>query len=118
MAFGTSRRSERAPYAAALRWLNAQGIAVESTRLDRLYSRATVAERFRGARFFFLPKKDVRRHTPHEWLAALREFVDHPISYLEEYSRREHSEAGLSADKRRLGWRIAQRRDDRIQAAD
>jgi transposase len=118
VAFGTSRRSERAAYEAAMAWLESQGIAIESIRLDRHYSRATEAERFRGARFYFLPRKDFRLQIQHEWLASLREFVEHPLPYLKEYYRREHSEAGFSADKRMLGWRIAQRRGDRIETAD
>lgn len=118
VAFGTSLRSERAAYEAALAWLRAQGIEVESIRLDRLYSSVTEAERFRGSRLFILPKKNVKIHLQHEWLMALREFVERPLSYLEEYYRREHSEAGFSADKRMLGWRIAQRRGDRIETAD
>ncbi|EQD41022.1 ISA1214-6 transposase [mine drainage metagenome] len=118
VAFGTSCRSERAAYGAAMAWLRAQGIEVDSVRLDRLYSGVSDAERFRGSRFYFLPKKDVKIHIQHEWLTSLQEFVEHPVAYLEEFYRREHSEAGFSADKRMLGWRIAQRRVDRIETAD
>ncbi len=118
VAFGTSQRSERAAYEAAMAWLTAQGVRIDSIRLDRLYSGVTEANRFRGARFYFLPRKNVKIHIQREWLTSLREFVEHPISYLEEYYRRENSEAGFSADKRMLGWRIAQRRGDRIETAD
>ena len=118
VAFGTSQRSERAAFEAAMAWLTAQGIELGSIRLDRLYSGVGDAARFRGVRFYFLPRKNVRIHVQHEWLTSLREFVESPISYLEEYYRREHSEAGFSADKRMLGWRIAQRRGDRVEAAD
>ena len=118
VAYGTSSRSERGAYEAALRWLQAQGIEVDSIRLDRLYSLVTEAERFRGAAFYILPRKDARIHIQHEWLETLRSFVENPVAYLEQYYRREHSEAGFSADKRILGWRIAQRRNDRIDTAD
>lgn len=118
VAFGTSCRSERAAYATTMEWVKAQGITLESIRLDRLYSSVTEAERFRGVRFYFIPRKDVKIHVQHEWLVSLREFVEHPVTYLEQYYRREHSEAGFSADKRMLGWRIAQRRSDRIATAD
>jgi transposase len=118
VAFGTSCRSERAAYEATLRWLEVQGIEVQSIRLDRLYSLASDAERFPGAAFYILPRKDTKIHIQHEWLEALRSFVEQPIRHLEEYYRREHSEAGFSADKRMLGWRIAQRREDRIETAD
>ena len=118
VAFGTSLRSERAAYDAAMEWLRVQGITIDSIRLDRLFSTVRDAERFRGARFYLIPKRDLKLHIQHEWLTALREFVERPIPYLEEYYRREHSEAGFSADKRMLGWRIAQRRVDRIETAD
>lgn len=118
VAFGTSQRSERAAYEAAMAWLKAQGIELDSIRLDRLYSSVSEAGRFRGARFYFLPRKDVKIHFQHEWLQALREFVGQPLGYLEQYYRREHSKAGFSADKRTLGWRIAQRRGDRVETAD
>ena len=52
-----------------------------------------------------------------EWLEAMRKFVEETMGYLEQYYLREHSEAGYSADKRILGWSIAQRREDRINTA-
>ncbi|MGI0053070.1 MAG: hypothetical protein ACREC5_00970, partial [Thermoplasmata archaeon] len=100
------------------RWLKAQGIEIHSIRLDRLYSQASDAERFPGAAFYVIPRKNSRIHLQHEWLEALRRFVEQPIAYLEEYCRREHWEAGFSADKRMLGWRIAQRRNDWVDTAD
>ena len=118
VAYGTSRRSEREAYDAALSWLKHQRIEVRSIRLDRYYSGPSDAERFPGAAFYVLPKKNVRVHLQREWLRALQEFVDHPIPYLEAFYQREHSEAGFSADKRGLGWGIAQRREDRIEMAD
>ncbi len=118
VAYGTSCRSERGAYEATLRWLESQAIEVRSIRLDRLYSHASDAERFRGAAFYILPRKDSKIHVQHEWLEALRSFVEEPVAHLEEYYRREHSEAGFSADKRMLGWRIAQRRNDGIETAD
>ena len=118
VAYGTSLRSERAAFDRALSWLHEQGIAVSSVRLDRYYSHPSDAERFRGAAFYFLPRKDVRIHLQHEFLAGLRGFVEQPMAYLEEYYRREHSESAFSADKRMLGWTIPQRREDRIETAD
>lgn len=118
VAFGTSLRSERAAYDTAVAWLASQGIEVASIRLDRYYRHPSDAGRFKGAKFYTLPRKDVKIHLQHEYLAALREFVEHPVAYLEQYFRREHSEAAFGADKRMLGWRIAQRRGDRIETAD
>jgi transposase len=118
VAYGTSRRSEREAYDAALAWLKRQGLTVRSVRLDRYYCGPSDAARFPGAAFYVLPKKNIRVHFQREWLRSLREFVDHPIPYLEAFYQREHSEAGFSADKRTLGWGIAQRRGDRIEMAD
>jgi transposase len=39
------------------------------------------------------------------------------MGYLEEYHQRSNSEAGFAADKRTLGWNIAQRREDGIEGA-
>lgn len=118
VAYGTSLRSEREAYDAALVWLARQGIRIRSVRLDRYYSHPADAGRFRGAAFYFLPRKDVRVRFPPEFLRGLRSLVEDPVAYLEEYYRREHSEAANSADKRMLGWTIPQRRTDRIGVAD
>jgi transposase len=45
----------------------------------------------------------------------MKEFVTNTMKYLEEYYKRENSEAGFSADKKTLGWGIAQRRQDRLR---
>jgi transposase len=37
--------------------------------------------------------------------------------FLEKYFRQEHSESGFSADKRCDGWKIWQRKDDRMETA-
>ena len=80
VAFGTSQQSERAAFEAAMARLTAQGIERGSIRLDRLYSGVGDAARFRGVRFYFLPRKNVRIHVQHEWLTSLREFVESPVS--------------------------------------
>lgn len=120
VAVGTSMKSERAAYERAMEWLRRMGVEVNSIRLDRYYSYPKDAERFKGARFYVIPRKDTAIHIPihKEWLEAMRSFVYDTLGHLEQYYRREHSEAGFSADKRMLGWKIAQRRPDRISTAD
>ena len=120
VAFGTSLRSERAAYDASLAWLTVQGIEVRSMRLDRYYSFPRDVERFPKAMFYLIPRKDTAAHMTlqHSWIQAMRSFVENPVAHLEQYYRREHSEAAYSADKRVLGWTIAQRREDRINTAD
>lgn len=118
VALGTSMRSERAAYEAALNWLQRMGVEVNSIRLDRYYSFPNDAARFKGAKVYLIPRKNTA-HIPvlPEWLEAMRGFVEETLGYLEQYYLREQSEAGFSADKRMFGWKIAQRRDDRISTA-
>ncbi len=94
------------------------GLEVASVRLDRYSSHPSDAERFQGARFYFLPRKDSKIHLPHEYLTGPREIVERPIAHPEPFYRREPSETAFSADKRTLGWMIAQRRGDRMEMAD
>jgi len=117
VAFGTSLKSERAAYDAALGRLAESGVGVTSIRLDRLYSTPGDAARFRGAQVYLLPKVNSRLAIQGEWLRSMRMFVENTKGFLEQYYQREQSEAGFSADKRMLGWSIAQRRDDRIDRA-
>ncbi|MDG7036233.1 MAG: hypothetical protein JRM72_02465 [Nitrososphaerota archaeon] len=39
------------------------------------------------------------------------------MDYLEKYHQRRNPEAGFAADKKMLGWGVAQRREDRIYSA-
>ncbi|MEW5937879.1 MAG: ISNCY family transposase, partial [Candidatus Thermoplasmatota archaeon] len=51
------------------------------------------------------------------WKETMRDFVYNTHQYLGQYYLRNNSEAEFSADKRRLGWNISQRREDRINTA-
>ena len=50
-------------------------------------------------------------------LPTMKDFVLNTMSYLEEYHQRSNSESGFAADKKMLGWNVAQKRDDRIDNA-
>lgn len=117
VAYGTSRESEKDAFLRALKRLEKLGIPVRSLRLDRYYSNPTDRDRFRGATMYLIPKKRATVKGSMAWKVTMQKFVDHTMTYLEEYYRRTHSEAGFSADKRTLGWGVAQRRDDRIDTA-
>ena len=43
----------------------------------------------------------------------MKDFVLNTMPYQEEYHQRSNSKSGFAADKRVLGWNIAQKRDDR-----
>ena len=53
-------------------------------------------------------------HGSHKWKSIIREFLNDTMNYLEKYHKRSNSESGFAADKKMLGWNMAQRRDDRI----
>ena len=44
----------------------------------------------------------------------MKAVVQNTMPYLEQYHKRSNSESGFAADKKMLGWGVAQRRDDRI----
>ncbi|MBU7011890.1 MAG: ISNCY family transposase, partial [Theionarchaea archaeon] len=46
-----------------------------------------------------------------------RKILEDPVEYLENYFQRNLSEAAFSADKRRFGWTIRQKREDRQETA-
>jgi transposase len=119
IATGTSMKGERLAYESALNCLKNTGIKVVSIRLDRYFSYPKDAARFKGAKVYLIPRKNMSPHLPiqREWLEGMEMFVEETLEYLKQYYLRGHSEAGFSADKRILGWGISQRRDDRINTA-
>ena len=46
------------------------------------------------------------------------DFVTDPVTYPEEYFQRNQSESGIAEDKKRVGWKLGQKREDRIDTAD
>jgi len=118
IATGTSLRSEREAYDRALVYLHRIGVSVDSVRLDRLYSHPGDAQKFPAAWFYVIPRKNIAHLPLHDgWLRSMRAFVEDTIGYLERYYQRQHSEAAFGADKRLLGWTLAQRREDRLDTA-
>jgi len=52
-----------------------------------------------------------------KWKDTMEEFVNDTMTYLRQYYLRNNSESGFSADKRWFGWKVGQKRDDRIGTA-
>jgi len=48
----------------------------------------------------------------------LYRFVHDTKAYLKEYYQRNQSESGFSEDKKRTGWKLGQKREDRIDTAN
>jgi len=118
--YGTSLRSEDEAF------LNAAEMAAEtgvgSVRLDKYYSGQRrvelLGQKFGDVTVYLIPKRNATVRGPWEWKQMLKRFVKDPEGYLREYFKRNQSESGFSEDKRRFGWKVAQKREDRIDTAD
>ncbi len=118
LAYGTSLRSEKEAEKRAREMLCRIGIKLRSLRLDRYYSTPSQIDSYGETKVYVIPKKNSSLKGSWKWKRAMFEFVQRPLSYLGQYYQREASENGWSVDKRRFGWDISQRRDDRIDQAD
>jgi transposase len=117
IAFGSSMISEREAYDRAMDLLAVLGIHMDSIRLDRYYSSPSYMDNLRDTKVFVIPKKNATLNGSQKWKDTMKEFVVDTMPYLEQYHQRSNSESGFAADKKMLGWNVAQRRDDRIDNA-
>ena len=117
IAFGSSMRSERGAYDRAMNLLSSTGIEMDSIRLDRYYSSPSYMDKLGNTKVFVMPKKNATLNGSLKWKNTMKEFVLNTMSYLEEYHQRSNSESWFAADKKMLGWNVAQKRDDRIDNA-
>lgn len=116
--FGTSFRSEQEAFEKAMAM--AENVDVNSFRLDRYYSAQHyvnyLVKRFgKDITMYLIPKKNVTVKGSWKWKQILHAFVNDTKEYLGEYYQRNQSESAISEDKRRFGWKIPQRRRDRIE---
>lgn len=114
---GTSLISEAKAFHKAMQMLRELDIKIKSVRLDRYYSFPCYAKLFPGAKFYIIPRKDAKPGNGTEWLHALQSFVWDTMNHLEEYFKRNNSEASWSSDKKMFGWRVRQKREDRMDTA-
>ncbi len=117
IAFGSSMKSEREAYDRAMNLLSSIGIEIDSIRLDRYYSSPSYMDKLGKTKVFVIPKKNATLNGSLKWKDTMKDFVLNTMPYLEEYHQRSNSESGFAADKKMLGWNIAQKRDDRIDNA-
>ena len=117
IALESSMKSEREAYDRAMNLLPSTGIEMDSIRLDRYYSSPSYMDKLGKTKVFVIPKKNATLNGSRKWKSTMKEFVEDTMKYLEQYHQRSNSESGFAADKRVLGWNIAQRRDDRIDHA-
>ena len=117
IAFGSSMRSERGAYDRAMNLLSSTGIEMDSIRLDRYYSSPSYMDKLGNTKVFVMPKKNATLNGSLKWKNTMKGFVLNTVSYLEEYHQRSNSESWFAADKKMLGWNVAQKREDRIDNA-
>jgi len=119
---GTSFKSEKEAYHSAVAMAKAAGIDVTSLRLDRYFSNQSDVEslvtNFGKIELYLIPKSNVTVEGPWQWKRMLFRFITDVKKYLEDYYRRNQSESGFAEDKRRVGWKLGQKRPDRIDTAN
>ncbi|MEM4724511.1 MAG: ISNCY family transposase [Candidatus Hadarchaeum sp.] len=115
--YGYSNRSEMEAFHRAMGVVKGLGIQIDSISLDRYYSSRKVLKQFeKETAVYVIPRKNLSR-LGFEWAGVVRRIAGDPFMYLKRYFMRNLSEAGYSADKRRFGWTIRQRREDRREMA-
>ena len=115
--FGTSLISERKAFDKAMQMLSELNIKIKSVRLDKYYSNPCYVDLFPETKVFIIPKKNVKLGHGIHWYETMKSFVEDTMKYLEEYFKRNNSESGWSGDKKMFGWRVRQKREDRIDIA-
>ncbi|MFA4955741.1 MAG: ISNCY family transposase [Candidatus Methanoperedens sp.] len=117
VAIGMSLKSEKEAFDKAMEMLKHIDIEIESVRLDKYYSSPSYVDRFGKAKVYVIPKKNATLNGSWKWKDTMEEFVNDTMTDLRQYYLRNNSESGFSADKRWFGWKVGQKRDDRIDTA-
>jgi|SRR3989344_312617 len=120
--YGISFKSEQEAHLNALELCKETGVDIKSMRLDRLFSNQSCVElyqeNFGKVKMYLIPKKNATIKGSWEWKRMLYLFVHDTKGFLKEYFQRNQSESGISEDKKRIGWKVGQKRHDRIQTAN
>jgi transposase len=119
--YGTSFKSEKDAFEKALAVANKLEIKVNSLRLDKYYSAEAYVdicqENLGKVKMFIIPKSNIATIGVGEWGKMISTFMQDTKAFLREYFQRNQSESGFSEDKKRTGWRFAQKREERIDTA-
>ena len=123
ISYGMSFKSEKEAFLSAIRMLEEMDteINIESLRLDRYYQQSYVEyleKKFGNVTFYIIPKKNATVRGSWEWKRMLYRFVHDTEGFLKEYFQRNQSESGFAEDKKRTGWRLGQKRPDRVNTAN
>jgi len=117
VAFGYSNNSEMEAFHNAMKMLASFGIDIDTLSLDRYFSSRKVLKLFdKETVLYLIPKKNIA-YLGLEWLRIVKRMIEDPYLFLKSYYLRNLCESGFSADKRRFGGIIRQRREDRREMA-
>ena len=122
IAFGTSFKSEKDAFEKALQMAKETGIKIKSVRLDKYYSGEAyvkLCQEYLGkVKTFIIPKSNIATIGMGDWSRMIYQFTKNTKVFLEEYFQRNQSESGISEDKKRIGWKLGQKRPDRVDTAN
>ncbi len=122
VAFGTSFKSEKDAFEKALQMAKETGILTISIRLDKYYSAEAyvkLCQDYLGkVKTFIIPKSNIATLGIGDWSRMIYHFTKNTKDFLEEYFQRNQSESGIAEDKKRTGWKLGQKRPDRIETAN
>lgn len=115
--FGSSLKSEKEAFDKAMQMLQNIDMKINSIRLDRYYSCPVYVNQFKESKVYIIPKKKINLQHGAKWTETMGEFLFNTMKYLEEYFKRNNSESGWASDKKMFGWKISQKRYDRMDMA-
>ncbi len=119
---GSSLKSEKEAYNCAVEMAKSADIDLKSLRLDRYFSNqsdvANLVSNFGKIDLYLIPKSNATVEGPWQWKRMLFRFVTDVKEYLEDYYQRNQSESCIAEDKKRIGWKLGQKRPDRIDTAN
>ncbi len=114
---GFSKISEMDAFKKAMGFMKKMGVEIDSISLDKYYSSRKIVEGFgKKVSLFILPKENIS-HIGMRWSSIFRRIAEDPVGFLSRYFMRNLNESAYSADKRRFGGLIRQRREDRQEMA-
>jgi len=117
VAFGYSNQSEMDAFNKAMKMLINLGVRIDTMSLDKYFSSRKVLRLF-GTKtsLYLIPKKNIAT-VGLEWTRIIKRMIEDPYLFLKNYYLRNLSESGFSADKRRFGGLVRQKREDRREMA-
>ena len=112
VAFGYSNKSEMKAFHKSMKMLTKFGIKIDTLSLDKYFSSRKVLKLFGKETTLFLISKKNIANMGLEWTKIVKRMIEDPYLFLKNYYLRNLSEFGFSADKRRFGGIIRQKRED------